>query len=345
MIAYVEDIKEVKEYNYLRERVGKEKKNEESLKLSLENTVYSVSAYDYGTIVGYGRIIGDGAMYYYIKNIMVDPDYRHQNIGTTIMEMLMDKIKEYKEEEPNLMVSVGAAPGKEKFYRKFGFKTRQELYLGPQMIYRTFVDESKLYNWEDDISDDELENVIDTLDSGGIVIFPTDTVYGIACNCFNQKAIEKLYEIKERAKYKPINVLTDCYEKIEMVAENINPIERRIIEKYMPGALTIIVKKNEKVPDILTAGLDTIGVRIPDSNIALEILKRVDYPLATTSANISGSPDGIKVEDFLNNFDGKVDIIIDGGTTKLKQSSTIVKVEDNQIDIIRQGTAEISEKI
>ena len=345
MIAYVEDIKEVKEFNYLRERIGKEKKDEETLELSLTNTVYSVSAYDYGTIVGYGRIIGDGAMYYYIKNIMVDPDYRNQKKGTTIMEMLMDKIKEYKEDEPNIIVSVGAAPGKEKFYRKFGFKTRQELYLGPQMIYKTMVDDSLLYNWEDDISDDELERVIDTLDAGGIVIFPTDTVYGIGCNCFNEQAVAKLYEIKERAKYKPINVLTDCYEKIEMVADRINPIDRRLSENYMPGALTIIVKKNEKVPDSLTAGLDTIGVRIPDSNIALEILKRVDYPLATTSANLSGKKDGIKVEDFLNDFDGKVDIIIDGGTTKLKQSSTIVKVDGGQIDIIRQGTAEISEKI
>ena len=344
MIAYVEDIKEVKEFNYLRERIGKEKKDEETLELSLTNTVYSVSAYDYGTIVGYGRIIGDGAMYYYVKNIMVDPDYRNQKIGTTIMEMLMEKIKEYKEDEPNIIVSVGAAPGKEKFYRKFGFKTRQELYLGPQMIYKTMADESMLYNWEDDISDDELEKVVDTLDNGGIVIFPTDTVYGIGCNCFNEEAVKKLYEIKQRASYKPINVLTDCYEKIEMIADNINPVERRIIEKYMPGALTIIVKKNEKVPDSLTAGLDTIGVRIPNDKIALEILKRIDYPLATTSANISGEKDGVKVEDFINDFDGKVDIIIDGGPTKLQQSSTIVKVEGKEIEIIRQGTAEIGEK-
>ena len=345
MIAYVEDIKEVKEFNYLLERIGKDKINEDTLELSLTNTVYSVSAYDYGTIVGYGRLIGDGAKYYYIKNIMVDPDYRNQKIGTTIMEMLMEKIKEYKEDEPDLVVSVGADPGKEKFYRKFGFKTRQELYLGPQMIYKTIVDDSKLYNWEDEISDDELERVIDTLDAGGIVIFPTDTVYGIGCNCFNEKAVEKLYEIKERARYKPINVLTDCYEKIEMVAKEISPVERRIIEKYMPGALTIIINKNDTIPDSLTAGLDTIGVRIPDNNIALEILRRVDYPLATTSANISGNPDGVRVEDFINDFDGKVDIIIDGGTTKLQQSSTIVKVEDNQIEIIRQGTAEISEKL
>jgi L-threonylcarbamoyladenylate synthase len=129
-----------------------------------------------------------------------------------------------------------------------------------------------------------------------------------------------------------------------MVADRINPIERRLIEKYMPGALTLILKKSDEVPDSLTAGLDTIGVRIPNNNIALEILKRIDYPLATTSANISGKPDGIKIEDFLNDFDGKVDIIIDGGTTKLKQSSTIVKVEDGKIDIIRQGTAEVEEK-
>ena len=112
----------------------------------------------------------------------------------------------------------------------------------------------------------------------------------------------------------------------------------------MPGALTIILDKNEKVSDILTAGLDTIGVRIPKNNISLRILENVSYPLATTSANISGDSAGIKITDFLKEFDGVVDAIIDGGETDLKVASTIVRVEsDNKLKIIREGTLKIKE--
>ena len=125
---------------------------------------------------------------------------------------------------------------------------------------------------------------------------------------------------------------------------NINEKEKFLIDKYMPGALTIILDKNEKVSDILTAGLDTIGVRIPKNNISLRILENVSYPLATTSANISGDSAGIKISDFLKEFDGVVDAIIDGGETDLKVASTIVRVEsDNKLKIIREGTLKIKE--
>ena len=126
--------------------------------------------------------------------------------------------------------------------------------------------------------------------------------------------------------------------------KNISEKEEFLINKYMPGALTIILDKNEKVSDILTAGLDTIGVRIPKNNISLRILENVSYPLATTSANISGDSAGIKISDFLKEFDGVVDAIIDGGETDLKVASTIVRVEsDNKLKIIREGTLKIKE--
>ena len=129
-----------------------------------------------------------------------------------------------------------------------------------------------------------------------------------------------------------------------MVSKNISEKEEFLINKYMPGALTIILDKNEKVSDILTAGLDTIGVRIPKNNISLRILENVSYPLATTSANISGDSAGIKISDFLKEFDGVVDAIIDGGETDLKVASTIVRVEsDNKLKIIREGTLKIKE--
>lgn len=201
---------------------------------------------------------------------------------------------------------------------------------------------TKYFDWKNNVDESELNKIKEILDNDGVIIFPTDTVYGIACNCFSEKAIKKIFDIKKRPENKPINVLSNNLDKIKLVSKNINEKEKFLIDKYMPGALTIILDKNEKVSDILTAGLDTIGVRIPKNNISLRILENVSYPLATTSANISGDSAGIKITDFLKEFDGVVDAIIDGGETDLKVASTIVRVEsDNKLKIIREGTLKI----
>lgn len=203
---------------------------------------------------------------------------------------------------------------------------------------------TKYFDWKNNVDESELNKIKEILDNDGVIIFPTDTVYGIACNCFSEKAIKKIFDIKKRPENKPINVLSNNLDKIKLVSRNINEKEKFLIDKYMPGALTIILDKNEKVSDILTAGLDTIGVRIPKNNISLRILENLSYPLATTSANISGDSAGIKISDFLKEFDGVVDAIIDGGETDLKVASTIVRVEsDNKLKIIREGTLKIKE--
>ncbi len=203
---------------------------------------------------------------------------------------------------------------------------------------------TKYFDWKNNVDESELNKIKEILDNDGVIIFPTDTVYGIACNCFSEKAIKKVFDIKKRPENKPINVLSNNLDKIKLVSKNISEKEKFLIDKYMPGALTIILDKNEKVSDILTAGLDTIGVRIPKNNISLRILENVSYPLATTSANISGDSAGIKITDFLKEFDGVVDAIIDGGETDLKVASTIVRVEsDNKLKIIREGTLKIKE--
>lgn len=203
----------------------------------------------------------------------------------------------------------------------------------------------KIYNWQDGINKYELVDVITVLEEGGIVIFPTDTVYGIACNCFQEEAIKKLYEIKNRPNYKPINVLTDNISKIELITKNINDKEKQLIDKYMPGALTLIMEKNDNIPNVLTAGLETIGVRIPNNKIALSILEKFDYPLAVTSVNISGQKEGIAVEDFIDEFENKVDVIIDGGKSEIGIPSTIIKVNEEKIETIRQGTIKIEEEL
>ena len=185
-----------------------------------------------------------------------------------------------------------------------------------------------------------LDEIVDVLDNDGLIIFPTDTVYGIACNSFSENAIKKIFNAKNRDFDKPIGVLTDSIDKINLVVENMSSIECDLINKYFPGNLTIIFKKKDSVSDMLTANKSTIGVRIPDNEIALSILKRYPYPLATTSVNLSGEKEGTCIDDFKDEFFDKVDIIIDGGVTS-EVPSTIVCVINNEICVLREGSLKI----
>ncbi len=195
----------------------------------------------------------------------------------------------------------------------------------------------KVYNYVDEKI---LKEIINVLNNDGLIIFPTDTVYGIACNSFSDKAIKKLFEAKKRSFDKPINVLVDSISKINLVVDKINKVEKELIKKYYPGNLTIIFNKKKEISNILTANKNTIGVRIPDNEIALKILSAYPYPLATTSANISGNNVGTEINDFIDCFKDSVDIVIDGGKHK-DIPSTIVRVEEGNIQILREGSLKI----
>jgi L-threonylcarbamoyladenylate synthase len=192
-----------------------------------------------------------------------------------------------------------------------------------------------------ELAEETLKEIKKILDEDGIIIFPTDTVYGIGCNCYSEVALKKLYSFKNRPLTKPINVLTDSLEKIETIAKGLSIKEKDLIQKYLPGDLTIIVDKKETVPDLLTANLNTVGVRIPNHKMALKILKYYPYPLATTSVNLSGDSPGIEVEDFIEEFQDKVDLIVDGGISPIGVPSTIVRVENDEIKILREGRLKI----
>lgn len=192
-----------------------------------------------------------------------------------------------------------------------------------------------------ELTENNLEEINKVLDEDGVIIFPTDTVYGIACNCYSIEGLKKIFSFKNRPLSKPINVLTNSIEKIEMVSNGLKEKERELIEKYLPGDLTIIVDKNENVPALLTANLKTIGVRIPNHEIALRILEKYPYPLATTSVNLAGSSPGIVVSDFLEEFKNKVDIIVDGGKAPIGLPSTIVKIENDSLKILREGNLKV----
>lgn len=208
---------------------------------------------------------------------------------------------------------------------------------------------SKLYDWKNVIKDDELDEVVDIIKRDGIVVFPTETVYGIGGNALSENVIKNIYNIKERPQEKALNILVKNKEEIKKYAYISSELEEEIIDKFMPGPITIILKKRKsQIPDLLTGNNDTIGIRIPDNDIVKKILEKCNLPIAAPSANISGKPSSIRLEDIKPDFDGKVDAFIDGGVCKQNISSTIVKVIDGKVKILREGIIsikDINEKI
>ena len=196
----------------------------------------------------------------------------------------------------------------------------------------------KYLDCKEKIDENEIKKIAQSIKNGKIVVFPTETVYGIGTNGLDENAIEKLYKIKQRPKEKPITLLVSDIEMIDKVAREINEIEYKLIKKFMPGPLTIILMKKEFVSDILTAGSKFVGIRIPDNEIARKLIEYSGVPIATTSANLSGKVAKIDLEDIRIEFKDKIDYYIDGGTSKIGKGSTVVKVVENNIKILREGS-------
>lgn len=189
------------------------------------------------------------------------------------------------------------------------------------------------------LNENNINTAASILKNGGIGIFPTDTVYGIGCDFLNINSLTKLFTVKRRNLNKPINILVSNQEMIYKFIKDIGPIERILIDNFWPGPLTIIFNKTSLVPDILTSGLNTIGIRMPKNKVCLDLINEFGSPLATSSANISNeNPTSIIDKNLIKNFENKVDFILDSGKIDGGVPSTIVKVENNKINILREGT-------
>ena len=197
-------------------------------------------------------------------------------------------------------------------------------------------------NMKNNLNYDKLKEPAQIIRNGGIVIFPTETVYGIGTSGLDEDAIKKLYEVKLRPLNKPISLLVNNLEMVEKIAKNITEVEYRLMEKFFPGPLTIILEKKDIVPDILTSNTNTVGIRMPSGEIAKKLIEFAGVPIATSSSNISGKPSGTNITDIKKDFKGKVDCFIDNGESELGIPSTVIRVIDNIPHILRQGT--ISEK-
>lgn len=173
-----------------------------------------------------------------------------------------------------------------------------------------------------------IETAARILKNGGLVAFPTETVYGIGANYNDAKAIKKLYEIKKRPLNKPFTVHISNLDMITEMGCEITPQAEKLVKKFWPGPLTIILP-------IVKGG--KIGFRMPKNVIAIELIEKSGVPVVAPSANLSGNKPPSRAEEILKDFDGKIDLILDGGETQIGTESTVVDLTEEPFRILRKG--------
>nr|WP_234977905.1 L-threonylcarbamoyladenylate synthase [Cetobacterium ceti] len=186
----------------------------------------------------------------------------------------------------------------------------------------------------------DLQLIKDKLNSGEIIIYPTDTVYGVGATIESLEGIEKIYKAKERNFSSPLIALVSDIkhiDKIAMVREENRDLLKKLGEKFWPGGLTIILEKKDIVPGIMVSNGKTVGVRMPNLDISLEIIEAVGGIMPTTSANISGEKTPRSYEELSEKFKERVEILVDGGKSPLGLESTIIDISTSQIKILREG--------
>jgi len=179
-----------------------------------------------------------------------------------------------------------------------------------------------------------IKKSVEIIENGGIIIFPTDTVYGIGCDPYNENAVKKIYDIKSREKVKSLPILAYSLEIVKQITI-VDKFTEKIIEKYWPGPLTLILKlKDQNLKKSLNLE-DKIAVRIPNSECTLKLLKKCNL-LVGTSANISGNSSFIDPQECMKNIKN-YDVFVDGGTITSKGESTIIEIQNEKVHVIREG--------
>lgn len=197
--------------------------------------------------------------------------------------------------------------------------------------------ESKYIDFRNVQNYEELRAPAEAIKQGKLVLFPTETVYGIGANALDEEAVKKIYIAKGRASDNPLIVHISDFEMLNKLVVEVGNVEKKLIEKFWPGPLTIVFKKKIIVPEVITGGLDTVAIRMPKDIIAHKLIEYSKCPIAAPSANISGKPSGTQVEDIIGELDGKVEYVIDGGKVDIGVESTVIRVVDGVVHILRPG--------
>ena len=199
-----------------------------------------------------------------------------------------------------------------------------------------------------DIYEDALNEASLAVSKGGIVVFPTETVYGLGADAFNPSAVKKIFNAKGRPVDNPLIVHLSDYEDIFMVASDITPDVAKVFKAFSPGPISVIVNKNDKIPYEVTAGLDSVAVRIPALKAARDFIKKCGCPIAAPSANLSGKPSPTMPQHVIADMNGKADVILTLGECDVGLESTVVDFTKDTPVIYRPGkitAEEISEII
>lgn len=180
-----------------------------------------------------------------------------------------------------------------------------------------------------------MKKIVEVIKNGGVVIMPTDTIYGIVADATNESVIQRVYEMKRRNENKPMLMLVNSMEMLEKYVSSINDVERKLIDGMWPGALTIIFEK-KNVSDLLTGGLNTVGIRYPNNELLINIMNELNVPLLSTSVNVSGDESATCITNINNAILDNVDYVYDIGECK-GDASTIVVVNNGELKVLREG--------
>ncbi|MEN9999234.1 MAG: hypothetical protein RI922_2224 [Bacteroidota bacterium] len=182
------------------------------------------------------------------------------------------------------------------------------------------------------------ERAKEVLENEGIIGFPTETVYGLAGNAFSEKAIRSIFQLKKRPLNNPLIVHVNSLDKIDFIADNMPLKARQLADKFWPGPLTLLLKKSNKISDLVTAGQETVAVRIPNHPTALKLLESLDFPLVAPSANPYQSISPTSAKHVADYFENELALVLDGGSCEKGLESTIVGFQDEDVVIYRLGS-------
>lgn len=206
---------------------------------------------------------------------------------------------------------------------------------------------TQIINIDESLSKEKLKEKIDFLSSeikkGKIAILPTGTIYGICANAFNEESVKKIYDIKKRDYSKPLIVLVNSLEMLNDITYGLTELENKIITKFWPGPLTIILKKKANISNIVTANKETVGIRWDDSFVINQIIGRINVPIVAPSANISGHKNADCIENIESEVKEKVDYIVNIGKLKSLDASTLIMTDKSDIKILREGRIKLKE--
>jgi len=187
------------------------------------------------------------------------------------------------------------------------------------------------------ISSGTIREISSSVEKGNVILYPTDTIYGLGCDVFNENAVRKIFEIKGRAETKPLLALAHSLSMIETLVEEISPLAKKLLKIFSGKPLTIIFPASKNIPAIVTANTNTIGIRIPNTDFCQELLRESNIPLVSTSANISGKEIPTSIAEIEKIFSSKVDLFINAGNLPPSLPSTIIDITSGTVEMIREG--------